>query len=58
MAAKNRLTAKTVAHPDLLPACGEKETGSDENFRKLRACAPFTRAVKPLTMQCVGERRA
>jgi hypothetical protein len=25
---------------------------------RVRACVPFTRAVKPLTMESVGERRA
>jgi hypothetical protein len=33
MAAKNRLTAKTVAHPTLLPARGEKEERAADSIQ-------------------------
>ena len=44
--------------PTFSPHAGRRRPVAMKTSARVRACAPFTRAVKPLTMECVGERRA
>ena len=44
--------------PTFSPHAGRRRPVAMKTSARVRACVPFTRAVKPLTMESVGERRA